>query len=150
VNVEQPGKIGKIGYMIAFHGLLFWMISGLDLLYQSLDLWDIVFVILGTSMVIGYIIARKDAFMRQLGWKILFWTSTRKRDRFANLLIALGSTFTALQISIVRKFEAEPEGYWWVLLSGGIALSVIGWTLILTDQREPPPALTQDDNSTST
>jgi hypothetical protein len=152
MGVEQPGKIGKIGYQIAFMGELICMLLVLDLLYHDTDLWDAFFIILGTSIaIIGYSIARRDTYIRLIGWRILLWSPAKKRERFASSLLVIGGVWTTGIIAFGRKSHIifPTSGFGWMLVIAAVVPLIIGWTLILTEHEAPSPQ-THEDSTANT
>jgi len=149
--VSQPTKVGKIGYQIALMGELICMLMVLDLLYHDTDLWDAFFIILGTSIaIIGYSIARRDTYIKHIGWRILLWKPANRRERIAITLLVMGGVWMVGIIAVSRKsyLEFPSSGYDWIPIIASAVLLLIGWALILTGREDPIQA--QEHDSTST
>jgi hypothetical protein len=155
MKVEQPGKIGKIGYLMALVGPLILILPFADVVSYSAGLLDVFTFILSVLVIgCGYFLAAKDVHMARLGWKLIFkdplitW-----RDRSARSFIYFGSFFTILMVATVDKSLGFPGPSWslyWIMRIGAIALWIIGWALILTEREAPSPPQAHEDSTTST
>lgn len=150
MNVEQPSKIGKIGYLLALMSVFLSLTPILDLFSLKLTLWDVPFLIFGVLLIIvAYILASKDTYMRRLGWGFLMWRPSTIRDRLATLLILVGGLWIVVMLSALSSpFTFDPWGNGWlVTIAVGIAL-LLGWALILTERDDPTPVRERDSTST--
>ena len=147
--VSQPTKIGKIGYLLGLMSVFLPLTPILDLFSLKLTLWDVPFLIFGVLLIIiAYILASKDTYMRKLGWGFLMWRPSTIRDRIATLLILIGGLWIVPMLA-GPIFKFDPWGYGWlVAIAVGIAL-IIACTLVLTE-RESPSSVQEHDGNSST
>lgn len=151
MNVGQPGKIGKIGYLMALMGQYFWILPILDLAHHPLDIWHVFFIVFLTLViVISYIVARKDAYIKRLGWRLAFWHPDKGRAGFAYAFIMYGSLWLMLTITLVRSAGSLfiLEGWYAALSIGALVLLLSGWVLILTEREPSVPAQDHDTSRT--
>jgi hypothetical protein len=151
MNVGQPSKIGTIGYLMALMAQLFWILPIIDLANHPLDIWHVFSIVFLTlAIVSGYILARKDAYIKHLGWRLAFWHPDKGRAGFAYAFIMYGSLWLMLTITIVRSSGSlfTLEGWYEALSIGAFILLLSGWVLILTEREDPPPAQEHRDDTT--
>ena len=142
MNVRQPGKIGKIGYLLALMSVFLSLPPILDLFGLKLTLWDVPFLVIGGFlMVLAYILASKDAYMRRLGWGLVMWRPITIRDRLAVLFVLVGGLWIVVVLSALSSPSAfYPWGNdWLVTLVAGLVL-LVGWALVLTGRDDASSA----------
>lgn len=150
MNIGQPSKIGKVGYLLALMGVFLSLTPILHLFSLKLTLWDVPFLILGVLLIIAAcILASKDTHMRRLGWGFLMWRPSTIRDRLATLLMLVGGLWIVVMLSALSSpLTFDPLGNGWlVTIAAGVAL-LLGWALILTEREDPTTVREPDSTST--
>jgi membrane-associated protease RseP (regulator of RpoE activity) len=152
MNSEQPSKIGKIGYLIAYMGQFILILPLVDILSHSAGLLDVL-AFISSALVIGcgYFLAARDVHMARLGWKLVFKDPlVTWRDRFARGFIYFGSFYTISTATLDRTLGPTSLSWsiYWILRFGAVALWIVGWTIILTEREGPPLQEAKDDTPT--
>ncbi len=134
MNRLEPGKLGKLGYLLALLGIFLVILPIMDFIYGSVTPWDSL-LFLGIILVgIGHVLARKDPKVKNAWWKILAWNSVKPRERVAQILVILGYLWSAFTITNLRSLSYIFTTTSWILTCAGVAAVLIGWDLILTER----------------
>ena len=130
----EPGKVGKLGYLLALLGIFLVISPIMDFFYGSVTAWDSL-LLLGIILVgIGHMLARKDPKVKNAWWKILAWSSVKPRERVAQTLVVAGYLWSSITILNLRSSWFIFTTSSWILACAGVAAVIIGWGLMLTER----------------
>jgi hypothetical protein len=144
MGVEQPSKIGKIGFLVAYTGVFIGLLTIVGVASHSLDIWDVASLIGAILLIIaGSRMIQRDVYMKRRGWKLLLWNFPQIRDRAALGLITGGNFYIIVTIlfSRMRGMMYATWPYSWIPTSLAVIGLIIGWGLVLTER---------EDNTTNT
>jgi hypothetical protein len=122
----------RVGYMMVYGGLIAILVTGSNALLRNGSV--ALFALNLGLLALGVLLLARDDYIRSLGWSGYWsqkWTSWR--SRVGSGLISGG--FFELVVSSITGMPTGPAAQTWsILLALGVAASVSGIALILTER----------------
>jgi hypothetical protein len=123
----------KIGYMLAYSGVIMLIGPLVTLLSNDIDGWSAALMVIGIIILVGgFVLLWRDRAARSLGWKLL-WKPVMPTDwdRGGQTLIVVGSLGVTMQVAIVKWNPISDSWSWYVAIP--LVALVFGWALALSE-----------------